>query len=163
MFARMRGWMRAATGRVIRRGFFRIVLLMFLTLFVLPFFALNLLANRSSANRIMDEVVVRVFDTSNAEVTWDEERTTFTGPSITLTGTITYYNLRIHRKTGATPHPARKPLEYDFITIPKVELLKAEAMVDGTGVLKLPIPFKALYDGSNAIISVAYKTSDATP
>ncbi|MCA8910721.1 MAG: hypothetical protein KDB82_03365 [Planctomycetes bacterium] len=107
---------------MIRRGFFRIVLLMFLTLFVLPFFALNLLANRSSANRIMDEVVVRVFDTSNAEVTWDEERTTFTGPSITLTGTITYYNLRIHRKTGATPHPARKPLEYDFITIPKVEL-----------------------------------------
>lgn len=49
------------------------------------------------------------------------------------------------------------------VTIPKVELLKAEAMVDGPGVLKLPIPFKALYDGSNAIISVAYKTSDATP
>ncbi|MEZ5990799.1 MAG: hypothetical protein R3E76_00395 [Planctomycetota bacterium] len=114
--------MRAAVGRVIRRGFFRIVLLLFLILFVLPYVVLNFLANRSSANTLMHEVVGRVFDTRNAEVSWDEARTTFTGPSITLTGTITYYDLRIHRKTGATAHPERKPLNYDFVTVPKVEI-----------------------------------------
>lgn len=50
-----------------------------------------------------------------------------------------------------------------IVTLPKIELLKAEAMVDGPSVLQQPTPFKALYDGSNAIISLAYVTSDTTP
>src|SRR5687768_14378870 len=121
-FVRARGWMRAVVGRVIRRGFFRIVLLLFLVLFVLPFVALQIAANKSSGNRLMHEVVSRVFNTNNAEVTWDEDRTEFTGPSVALTGSITYYNLKISRKQGGTPHPSGKVLVYDFLTVPKVQI-----------------------------------------
>jgi hypothetical protein len=49
------------------------------------------------------------------------------------------------------------------VTLAKIELLKAEANVEGPAVLRQPTPFKALYDGSNPIISVAYVTSDTAP
>ncbi|MCA8914054.1 MAG: hypothetical protein KDB90_01480 [Planctomycetes bacterium] len=122
VFARARGWIRAALGRIIRRGFFRIVLLLFLILFVVPFTILNVFANRSSANKIMHEVVGLVFNTTIADVTWDEERTVFTGPSITLTGSITYFDLKVTRKSGETAHPRGTPLKYDFLRIPKVQI-----------------------------------------
>ncbi|MCB9932562.1 MAG: hypothetical protein H6841_03980 [Planctomycetes bacterium] len=121
-FTRTRAFVRAALGRVIRRGFFRIMLLLFLILFVLPFVALQAAANRASGNKLMHEVAGRVFNTASADVRWDEERTTFTGPSITLTGSITYYNLRVARKGGRTAHPRGTPLEYDFLTVPKVQI-----------------------------------------
>lgn len=50
-----------------------------------------------------------------------------------------------------------------IVTIPKIELLKAESMVEGPGVLQQPTPFKALYDGTNPIIEVKYITSDTAP
>lgn len=122
VFARTRGLVRAGLGRVIRRGFFRIVLLLFLILFVLPFVALQAAANSASGNKLMHEVTARVFNTANAEVSWNESRTAFTGPSVTLTGSITYYDLRVTRKGGATAHPRGTPLEYDFLSIPKVQI-----------------------------------------
>lgn len=118
----MRQGTRNFLGRIIRRGFFRIVLLLFIILFVIPFILLQLAANSASGNTLMHEVVGRVFDLKNAEVTWDEERTEFTGPSLALTGTITYHDLKIKRRTGPTPHPRGKPLQYDFLTIPSVEI-----------------------------------------
>ena len=121
-FTRLRQSARTFFGRIIRRGFFRIVLLLFVILFVVPFILLQVAANRTSGNTLMHEVVGRVFDLKNADVTWDEERTEFTGPSLALTGTITYHDLRITRKTGATPHPSGTPLKYDFLTVPKVEI-----------------------------------------
>jgi hypothetical protein len=122
VFARTRGLVRAGLGRIIRRGFFRIVLLLFLILFVLPFVALQTAANRASGNKLMHEVATRVFNTANAEVTWNEAQTSFTGPSVTLTGSITYYDLRVTRKGGATAHPRGAPLEYDFLRVPKVQI-----------------------------------------
>lgn len=122
-FRRVRGWTRAVVSRVIRRGFFRIVLLLFVVLVAIPFAGLQLLANQSSGNAILrDFVVGEVFNTDEAEVTWDEDRTEFTGPSIALTGTITYYDLKVRRKAGATPHPRGQPLEYDFLSLPRVEI-----------------------------------------
>lgn len=49
------------------------------------------------------------------------------------------------------------------VTIPKIEFMGADAKVEGPGVLNQPTPFKALYDGSNAIITAAYRTSDTSP
>ncbi|MBK8205569.1 MAG: hypothetical protein IPK87_02125 [Planctomycetes bacterium] len=109
-------------GRFVRRGFFRIVLLMFLVGVVLPFVALQAIANRSSANTLLEEVVSQVFDLNVADVIWDKDRTTVSGPDLALTGKITYHNVRIHRRAGATPHPARAPLDYDFVTVPRVEI-----------------------------------------
>ncbi|MBZ0134977.1 MAG: hypothetical protein K8I27_01230 [Planctomycetes bacterium] len=122
IFSRLRHGVRAFSGRVIRRGFFRIVLLLFVILFVIPFILLQLAANRASGNTLMHEVVGMVFDLKNADVSWDEERTSFTGPSLALTGTITYYDLKVTRRSGATPHPSGKPLSYDFLTVPKVQI-----------------------------------------
>ena len=119
---RVRGLLRAGLGRVIRRGFFRIMLILFLLAVVLPFVALQALGNQSTGNRLMHEVVSIVFDPVHAEVTWDEDLTEFKGPSITLTGSITYHNLRIRRRTGATPHPRGEPLDYEFLYVPKVEI-----------------------------------------
>lgn len=122
IFKRLRLGSRNLLGRIIRRGFFRIVLLLFLILFVVPFTLLQFAANSASGNTLMHEVAGRVFDLRNAEVSWDEERTQFTGPSLALTGTITYYDLKITRRSGATPHPGGRPLQYDFLTIPSVEI-----------------------------------------
>lgn len=109
-------------GRFVRRGFFRLVLLVFLVGVVLPFVTLQAAANRGSANSLLEEVVAQVFDTSVARVTWDKERTTVTGPDLALTGRISYYNVRVGRQAGSTPHPARAPLEYDFVTLPRVDI-----------------------------------------
>lgn len=109
-------------GRFVRRGFFRLVLLVFLVGVVLPFVTLQAAANRGSANSLLEQVVAQVFDTNVARVTWDKERTTVTGPDLALTGRISYYNVRIGRHAGATPHPARDPLEYDFVTLPRVDI-----------------------------------------
>lgn len=111
---------RGFLGRAFRRGFFRMVLVAFLFLVVMPFAVLQALGNRDSGNRILHEVADLVFDTRLAAVTWDEELTHFDGPSITLTGSIRYTNMRVTRRAGDTPHPERDPLRYDFLTVPSV-------------------------------------------
>lgn len=111
---------RGFMGRAFRRGFFRLVLLCFLLFVVLPFATLQALGNRDSGNRILHEVADMVFDTRLAAVSWDEEQTRFDGPSITLTGSISYSNMRVYRRTGETAHPERAPLKYDFLSVPRV-------------------------------------------
>ncbi|TXH55733.1 MAG: hypothetical protein E6Q97_08215 [Desulfurellales bacterium] len=48
------------------------------------------------------------------------------------------------------------------VTIPAIEFLNAEPSIEGPDVLKATIPFMAL-KGASDIISIAYKTSEATP
>jgi hypothetical protein len=50
-----------------------------------------------------------------------------------------------------------------IISIPKVELLGADTGVDGPDILKQPIQFKGLYDGSSQPITLTYITSDTAP
>jgi hypothetical protein len=124
--ARQPGGLRSLVGnlagRLVRRGFFRLVLLLLLVLVVLPFMAMRALANTHTANRVLDEIILGVFDSNIAEVTWDRAATVVTGPSVALTGSITLKDVRISRREGATPHPAREPIEYDFLNIPEVEI-----------------------------------------
>lgn len=108
-------------GRAIRRSFFRLVLLFFLLLVAVGI-AVNLLANRGNANRLLDTVASSLLDPTQGEITWDRDRTSISGPGVTGNGEITYYNVRISRKGGATLHPDRAPLKYDFLTIPEVSL-----------------------------------------
>jgi hypothetical protein len=109
-------------SRIVRRGFFRLVLLLFLLGFVLPFGTLRALANSHVANSALDRVIENVFDSVVADVTWDRDLTEITGPSLDLTGRITLHNVRIARHAGVTRHPERGSLEYDFLNIPKVEV-----------------------------------------
>lgn len=109
-------------GRILRRGFFRIVLLLFILFAVLPMIAMQALANRGTANWIMDQAAEQVFNLQFAEVTWNRLLTEFRGPDIALAGVISFHELRVTRRAGATPHPARDPLEYDFLTVPRVDI-----------------------------------------
>lgn len=49
------------------------------------------------------------------------------------------------------------------VTIPAIEFLNAEPAIEGPDVLKATIPFMALKNASDPIITLAYKTSDTTP
>ncbi|MCC6465200.1 MAG: hypothetical protein IT463_07680 [Planctomycetes bacterium] len=117
-----RALVSATVARLVRRGFFRLVLLGFLLFVVAPLVALNVLATSGAANALADEGVSGIFDTSVCDVTWDRGRTVFTGPGVTLEGEIAYHDVHVTRKGGATPHPERAPLAYDFVRIPEVRI-----------------------------------------
>src|SRR5690606_21133243 len=109
-------------GRFIRRGFFRLVFLLFLLCVVLPFALLQAVANRGSANTLLAQISGQVFDLNVAAFSWDEEKTQVRGPDLALTGTIDYFDVKVTRRAGATPHDEREALQYDFITIPRVTI-----------------------------------------
>lgn len=112
----------ATLGRVIRRSFFRLVLL-FVLLLISVFLILKLLANAGNANNMLEAVAGELLNKTQGEIVWDRDRTTITGPSLAGTGEITYFNVVVRRKGGATPHPELKqPLQYDFVNIPEVRL-----------------------------------------
>ncbi|MBE7492124.1 MAG: hypothetical protein HS108_10265 [Planctomycetes bacterium] len=111
----------ALLGRVIRRSFFRLVLL-FVLLLVGVFLALKALANAANANRILDTAAGAVLDTRTAEILWDRDRTQISGPSLAGTGEIAYFDVAVRRKGGRTAHPERGPLAYDFLAIPEIRL-----------------------------------------
>lgn len=108
--------------RFIRRGFFRLVLLLFMVGFVLPFSVLSFLAQPKYGNALLDEVVLQVFQEGVAEVSWDRELTEFSGPTLALTGSITYKNLVVKRASGGTPHPVHGELDYEFARVPEVTI-----------------------------------------
>ncbi len=58
--------------------------------------------------------------------------------------------------TGTTPSVLT-------ITVPKIEFMGDTPVVGGPDVLMQPLPFRALYDGSNEPVTVLYQTADATP
>lgn len=49
------------------------------------------------------------------------------------------------------------------ITIPAIEFLQAEPAIEGPDVLKATIPFMALKNASDPIVTLAYKTTDTSP
>ncbi|MDC1142703.1 hypothetical protein OAU50_06400 [Planctomycetota bacterium] len=106
--------------RTVRRGFFRLVLLLFLVGFVLPFSALTFLAQPKYGNALLDEVVASVFQAGVADVSWDRDLTEFSGPTLAMTGSITYKNLVVKRAVGGTPHPVHGELDYEFARVPEV-------------------------------------------
>ena len=108
--------------RFIRRGFFRLVLLLFLVGFVLAFSALTFFAQPKYGNALLDEVVAQVFQSGVSEVSWDREATEFNGPTLALTGSITYKDLVVKRAIGGTPHPVHGELEYELARIPEVKI-----------------------------------------
>jgi len=108
-------------GRVIRRSFFRLVLL-FVLLLVGVVISLRLLANSSNANKLLSTAVAEVLDATNAEVDWDRDRTEISGPSLAGTGEIVYFNVTVRRKGGVTAHPERASLKYDLVFIPEIRL-----------------------------------------
>jgi hypothetical protein len=112
----------AGFKRFIRRGFFRLVLLLFLVGFILPFSALRFFAQPKYGNALLDEVVSSVFQEGVADVTWDRDATEFSGPTLALTGSITYKNLVVKRAIGGTPHPVHGELEYEFARVPEVKV-----------------------------------------
>jgi hypothetical protein len=83
--------------------------------------AINVLASRSNANKLLDGVADQILESNNAEITWDREQTEITGPGVFLSGEIRIFNLRVRRRGGKTPHPARPdPLAYDLLYIPEL-------------------------------------------
>lgn len=60
--------------------------------------------------------------------------------------------------------PGGSGLPYQLqITCPLIEYTGETPMVESSDVLKQPLPFKALYNGTNPAITVTYQTSDSTP
>ena len=49
------------------------------------------------------------------------------------------------------------------VTIPLIEYTGEVPVIGGPQIVPQKLPFKALYDGSNAMITMAYRTSDASP
>lgn len=127
-------------GQWVRRGFFRVVFLMFLLLLVTPIVAANVLFDRGAANSILDAGLSSIFNTDLAEITWDQDRTRVQGPGVTMVGSITYYDVKIRRAAGATPHPAYKPLDYDFITIPEIRVSYDLKQLPDLPITKVELP-----------------------
>jgi hypothetical protein len=138
-------------GRFIRRGFFRLVFLLFLLCVVVPFALLQAVANRSSANALLEQIAGQVFDLNVAAFGWDKEKTQVRGPDLALTGTIDYFDVKVTRRAGATPHEARAALVYDFIKIPRVtiryDLKRLPQPVTGVDVYGGPTVYFNIYKG----------------
>lgn len=126
-------------GRVIRRSFFRLVLLFFLLL-VAVYLLLVVLANRGNANRLLGTVSAEIIDPGQGELTWDQELTEISGPSLAGTGEITYHNVAVRRKGGVTAHPERGPLKYDFLHIPQIKLSYDLKRLPGLPVSRVEFP-----------------------
>src|SRR5688572_4285420 len=84
-------------SRAVRRTFFRSAFLLFILLIVLPFVLINVFANRATGNWLLSKAADEIFNRSIANVTWDESRTTVTGPGLSLAGTVTYYDISVER------------------------------------------------------------------
>ncbi len=84
-------------SRVVRRTFFRSAFLLFLLFFVAPIVVLNVLATGKTGNWLLRSATDEVFNTGSAAVTWDEAATRITGPGLSLTGAVSYYNIRVKR------------------------------------------------------------------
>jgi hypothetical protein len=49
------------------------------------------------------------------------------------------------------------------VTIPLIEFTGDPPTVDGAGVVQFPLKFKGLYNGTNPLITLEYRTTDVTP
>lgn len=86
-------------SRVVRRTFFRSAFLLFLLFVVAPLLLLNIFATGKTGNWLLRQATNEVFSTSIADVTWDEAATRVRGPGISLTGTVSYFNIAVKRRS----------------------------------------------------------------
>ncbi len=90
--------------------------------------------------------------TGALDLEWDD----FTYYSSALTGAVVPIVITF---TLATEVTTGTPFSLT-ITLPKCEFTEAKPTVGGPGIVPLSLPFKALYDGTNPVVTIAYITTD---
>ena len=130
--------------RTVRRGFFRLVLLAFLVFILAPMVALNVLANQRTGNWILKQAVGELFNQDACDVTWDESRTTVTGPGLSLVGRVTYYNISIKRKSPLVMLNG-KTLEYSFVNLPELTVSYDLKRLPALPLSSVEVPQQALF------------------
>ncbi len=125
-------------SRIIRRGFFRLVLLFFLLFFLAPMVAVNVLANRSTGNWLLEQAVGEVFNTELATVAWDQPLTEVTGPGLSLMGTVTYRNIVVKRRLPLSPPGTR--FDYALVELPELVLRYDFKRLPGLPITRVEVP-----------------------
>ena len=96
--------------RVLRRRFFKIIVIGTFVIVLGLLFVLNIFFRQSKINDLANGIIKDVFDTEVASVSFDEEKTRYTFPKIDGTGSIELFDLNVRSKTQ----------KYDFLHVPHI-------------------------------------------